>query len=126
MEILDSEGKILHVRRLILLNSQSVWQRVIIPYVPNNSGTFNIKIKGVIYAVGNDRFQIGNMNVYMNDAPVNTGHNSGLSMSGPCSMLLKAGVMNGMTPQGIYVRKKACLRQIRMALLLAQILLFDF
>ncbi|HIF6924150.1 TPA: phage tail protein [Klebsiella pneumoniae] len=90
-EILDSEGKILHVRRLILLNSQSVWQRVIIPYVPNNSGTFNIKIKGVIYAVGNDRFQIGNMNVYMNDAPVNTGHNSGLSMSWSMQHVVKGG-----------------------------------
>ncbi|HBX2712355.1 TPA: hypothetical protein MHU32_03470 [Klebsiella pneumoniae] len=91
VEILDSEGKILHVRRLILLNSQSVWQRVIIPYVPNNSGTFNIKIKGVIYAVGNDRFQIGNMNVYMNDAPVNTGHNSGLSMSWSMQHVVKGG-----------------------------------
>ncbi|HDS4030331.1 TPA: hypothetical protein QH046_005304, partial [Klebsiella pneumoniae subsp. pneumoniae] len=81
MEVMDSTGVTVIFRRIILLDTVARWQKVILPYIPNESGDIVVRFRSNLYVAGAaTNFVIGNLNVYRNETPVNTGHNSGLRM----------------------------------------------
>ncbi len=81
IEILDSTGTIIWLRRIILLDSLSRWQKVTLPFVPSAAGNCIVRFSAAAtYSAGSStNFIIGNLNVYHNDTPISTGLNSGLS-----------------------------------------------
>lgn len=82
VEVLDSTGAVLQLRRVILLDTVSRWQKVVIPYTPNVSGNILIRFKSNTYTASTaTNFIVGNLNVYINAEPINTGHNGGVAMS---------------------------------------------
>lgn len=81
LEVLDSSASTLLLRRTILLDAKQRWQKVVLPFVPNSSGNALIRFKAKGWTASNKKFQVGNLNVYRNPTPVNTGHNGGLSSS---------------------------------------------
>ncbi|MFA1658134.1 hypothetical protein ACDX32_01665 [Klebsiella quasipneumoniae] len=81
MEVMDSTGVTVIFRRIILLDTVARWQKVVLPYIPNESGDIVVRFRSNLYVAGAaTNFVIGNLNVYRNETPVNTGHNSGLRM----------------------------------------------
>ncbi|WP_407258443.1 hypothetical protein [Klebsiella quasipneumoniae] len=81
VEILNADGSMIWVRRIVLLDSVARWQKVTLPFIPSVSGTFIVKFSSKSYVDASaTKFIIGNLNIYMNDEPINTGHNSGLGM----------------------------------------------
>ncbi len=81
VEILDQSGVSLQLRRVILMDSALRWQKVVLPYVPNESGNIVIRFRSGTFVEGTaTTFAVGNANIYQNPTPINTGHNSGLSM----------------------------------------------
>ncbi|HFF8748508.1 TPA: phage tail fiber protein [Klebsiella pneumoniae] len=81
MEVMDSTGVTVIFRRIILLDTVARWQKVVLPYIPNESGDIIVRFRSNLYVAGTaTNFVIGNLNVYRNETPVNTGHNSGLRM----------------------------------------------
>ncbi|WP_407290483.1 tail fiber/spike domain-containing protein [Klebsiella quasipneumoniae] len=82
VEILNADGSMIWVRRIVLLDSVARWQKVTLPFIPSVSGTFIVKFSSKSYVDASaTKFIIGNLNIYMNDEPINTGHNSGLGMN---------------------------------------------
>lgn len=81
LEVLDSSASTLLLRRTILLDAKQRWQKVVLPFVPNSSGSILVRFKAKGWTSSNKKFQVGNLNVYRNPTPVNTGHNGGLSSS---------------------------------------------
>lgn len=81
VEIMDASGSVLQLRRIILIDTFPRWQKVAIPYVPNEDGNIVVKFRSNLYSAGTaTNFIVGNLNVYRNEERVNTGHNSGLRM----------------------------------------------
>ncbi|HFZ1100329.1 TPA: hypothetical protein ACIJTW_000176 [Raoultella ornithinolytica] len=81
VEVMDSTGATSIFRRIILLDSVARWQKVVLPYIPNENGDIIIRFSSKLYVAGSaTNFVIGNLNVYRNEEAVNTGHNSGLRM----------------------------------------------
>lgn len=79
VEILSPDTKTLYLRRIILLDSISRWQKVVLPFIPSVSGQVIIKFSSNTFIEGvATNFIIGNLNVYINSNPINTGHNGGL------------------------------------------------
>ncbi|MFL7938658.1 hypothetical protein ACKAV1_27005, partial [Raoultella ornithinolytica] len=82
VEILNIDGSVIWVRRIVLLDSVARWQKVTLPFIPSVSGTFIVKFSSKSYVDASaTKFIVGNLNVYMNDEPISTGHNSGLDMN---------------------------------------------
>ncbi|KDX15320.1 hypothetical protein [Raoultella ornithinolytica] len=82
VEILNVDGGVIWVRRIILLDSVARWQKVTLPFIPSASGTFIVRFTSKSYVDSSaTKFIVGNLNVYMNDEPIGTGHNSGLGMN---------------------------------------------
>ncbi|MBS0838306.1 hypothetical protein KE273_04320 [Klebsiella sp. MC1F] len=82
VEILNIDGSVIWVRRIVLLDSVARWQKVTLPFIPSVSGTFIVKFSSKSYVDASaTKFIVGNLNVYMNDEPIGTGHNSGLGMN---------------------------------------------
>ncbi|WP_205714895.1 hypothetical protein [Klebsiella pneumoniae] len=81
VEILDSTGMVIWLRRIILLDSLSRWQKVTLPFVPSTAGNCIVRFSAAAtYSAGSStNFIVGNLNVYHNDTPISTGLNSGLS-----------------------------------------------
>lgn len=81
VEILDSAGSVIWLRRIILLDSLSRWQKVTLPFVPSAAGNCIVRFSAAAtYSAGSStNFIVGNLNVYHNDTPISTGLNSGLS-----------------------------------------------
>lgn len=77
-EVLTPAGVLL-MRRIILLDADNRWQKVVLPFYPNESGSFLVRFKVSGYSSTSTTFQVGNLNVYRNSCPVNTGHNGGLA-----------------------------------------------
>ena len=84
VEIRDSAGTVIWLRRFIRMDTiNKNWQKVLLPFSPSVSGSFFVIVRAeesYIESTAN-QFIVGNVNVYMNDCPISTGHNSGLSMS---------------------------------------------
>ena len=90
MEVMDSTGVTVIFRRIILLDTAARWQKVILPYIPNESGDIVVRFRSNLYVAGAaTNFVIGNLNVYRNETPVNTGHNSGLRMQWDLQHIVK-------------------------------------
>ncbi|KDV93393.1 hypothetical protein, partial [Raoultella ornithinolytica] len=82
VEILNIDGLVIWVRRIVLLDSVARWQKVTLPFIPSVSGTFIVRFTSKSYVDASaTKFIVGNLNVYMNDEPIGTGHNSGLGMN---------------------------------------------
>lgn len=82
VEILNIDGSVIWLRRIVLMDAVSRWQKVTLPFIPSVSGTFIVKFSSNSYDASlSTKFIVGNLNVYMNDSPVPTGHNSGLDMN---------------------------------------------
>lgn len=93
IEILDSTGNVLQLRRSVILDSIARWQKVVIPYVPNVSGNILVRFKSNEYEAGvSTNFIVGNVNVYINESPINTGHNGGISMSWSKQHVVEGGI----------------------------------
>lgn len=93
IEILDSTGNVLQLRRSVILDSIARWQKVVIPYVPNASGNILVRFKSNEYEAGvSTNFIVGNVNVYINESPINTGHNGGISMSWSKQHVVEGGI----------------------------------
>ncbi|WP_224225129.1 hypothetical protein [Raoultella planticola] len=81
MEVMDPTGVTILFRRIILVDTITRWQKVVLPYIPNVNGDIVVRFRSNVYVAGAaTNFVIGNLNVYRNETPVNTGHNSGLRM----------------------------------------------
>ncbi|HHH9803696.1 TPA: hypothetical protein ACP4LK_001115 [Klebsiella quasipneumoniae] len=81
MEVMDPTGVTILFRRIILVDTITRWQKVVLPYIPNVNGDIVVRFRSNVYVAGSaTNFVIGNLNVYRNETPVNTGHNSGLRM----------------------------------------------
>ncbi|EEU9338305.1 hypothetical protein IO983_000154 [Escherichia coli] len=81
MEVMDPTGVTILFRRIILVDTITRWQKVVLPYIPNVNGDIIVRFRSNVYVAGSaTNFVIGNLNVYRNETPVNTGHNSGLRM----------------------------------------------
>ncbi|HFR4614035.1 TPA: hypothetical protein ACHVT9_003575 [Klebsiella pneumoniae] len=81
MEIMNGTGSTVIFRRIILLDSVARWQKVVIPFIPNENGNIIIRFSSKLYVAGvATNFVVGNLNVYRNEQAINTGHNSGLRM----------------------------------------------
>ncbi|HFD2797866.1 TPA: phage tail fiber protein [Klebsiella pneumoniae] len=81
MEVMDPAGVTILFRRIILVDTITRWQKVVLPYIPNVNGDIVVRFSSKLYVGGSaTNFVIGNLNVYRNETPVNTGHNSGLRM----------------------------------------------
>lgn len=81
-EIFNSDGSVLLYRRNILLDTNPRWQKCVLPFIPNDTGQLIVRFRpGTFIAGSQTKFIIGNLNIYNNDMPLSTGHNSGLSKS---------------------------------------------
>ena len=93
IEIMDATGNVLQLRRSVILDSIGRWQKVVIPYVPNSSGNILVRFKSNEYEAGvSTNFIAGNVNVYINESPINTGHNGGISMSWSKQHVVEGGI----------------------------------
>lgn len=79
VEILSPDTNTIYMRRIVLLDSIPRWQRVILPFVPSVTGQFIVRFTSATFVSGTaTNFILGNLNVYINNNPINTGHNGGL------------------------------------------------
>lgn len=79
VEILSTDTTVLYLRRIILIDTISRWQRVILPFIPSVSGQVIVRFTSSTFIKGSaTNFIVGNLNVYINNNPINTGHNGGL------------------------------------------------
>lgn len=90
--ILSANGSIVYFRRNILLDTARRWQRVVFPFTPSESGNHIIRVLGKGYTTTTNKFIVGNMNIYQNSEPLNTGHNGGLRMSWDLQHEVKGGI----------------------------------
>ncbi|HFP9247342.1 TPA: hypothetical protein ACTXAM_000249 [Raoultella ornithinolytica] len=79
LEITDVMGEVIHLRRNILLSLVPRWQRVVLSFVPSNSSPYKIILR--VHGGKKKTFVVGNFNVYVNEGPINTGHNEGERMT---------------------------------------------
>ncbi|EPF7509981.1 TPA: hypothetical protein RFU01_003728 [Klebsiella variicola] len=77
-ELTSFDNKIIFLRRKILLSEHKSWQKVILPFIPLTSMPYKISLYAIPHA--DSSFILGNFNVYINEGPINTGHNGGGDM----------------------------------------------
>ena len=80
VDVLNGAGAFIESRRMILLDTLGQWQPALIPVTPNAAGNMVIRVRSNAYSAGvATKFQIGNVKVYHNSAPLNAGHLQALS-----------------------------------------------
>ncbi|WP_410955548.1 hypothetical protein [Raoultella planticola] len=78
LEITDVMDRVIHLRRNVLLSMIPKWQHVVLSFVPSNSSPYKITLR--VRGGKEKTFLVGNFNVYVNEGPINTGHNEGERM----------------------------------------------